>query len=69
MLEGCITVTYTCSTLFFASVFLTTTLGGCRGALQYVDTLWGLLLAMAVVVYCSSMLATISGAGACAGWL
>ena len=69
MLEGCVTVIYTCSTLLFAFLFVTASLCGCRGALEHIDSLWGLLLAMAAVVYCASMLATLAGGGACAGWL
>ena len=69
MLDGCVTVIYTGSTLCFALLFVIATLCGCREVLQPIDSLWGLMLAMAAAVYCSSMLATLDGGDACAAWL
>jgi hypothetical protein len=69
MLEGCVTAIYTGSTVIFALLFVAASLCGRRHALKPIDSLWGLLLAMATVVYCCSMCATLAGGAACDKWM
>jgi hypothetical protein len=72
MLEGCVTVVYTILTVGVAAAFVLAECCRTRRWLKWVDSLWGLLLGIASVVWVASMV--LSGEGdnahsACSGWL
>ena len=66
MLEDCVTVLYTSVIFVFACFFMLGRWGGLP-VVNYVDSLWSLLLAMAVIVF--KVAVALMQEGDCISWL
>ena len=66
MLEDCVTVLYTSVIFVFTCFFMLGRWGGLP-VVNYVDSLWSLLLAMAVIVFIVAV--ALTQEGDCISWL